>query len=334
MTIRKSAATHVDALAADLTSDSAVTRETAIARLTVIGPRAVDGLLAFLERPGTGATARVGALRALEALGDARALDAALRATSDDDAAVATAAVTVARLFLRGRRGATVLDRLTALVLDRTRPEAVRLETVAALADLNPSTLKPLWKALRDDPSPAIRVRVSGGQPPSEPAPSSVDGLTAAAEDGLPDDPEALRRMLGGGGTAAPLPVLHRLVERIRDREAAEPPARRGEWARARGMAHLALAKRSSRLGLYDLREALERAATGLPVEFLAALSIVGDASCLEAIASAQARATDGWWRDHLGDAFQAIVAREGLTRRHAVIRKIEKRWGRLPAQM
>jgi hypothetical protein len=65
-----------------------------------------------------------------------------------------------------------------------------------------------------------------------------------------------------------------------------------------------------------------------LPVEFLAALSMVGDASCLEAIAAAHARASDSWWRDHLADTFQAIVGRERLTRRHAVIKKIEKRWG------
>jgi HEAT repeat protein len=172
VTIRKSAATQVDALAADLTSDSAVTRETAIARLTVIGSRAVDGLIAFLDRPDTGATARIAALRALEAVGDARAVDIALRATADRDAGVATAAVALARLFLRDRRGAAVLDRLTALVLDRARPESVRLETVAALADLNPSTLKPLWKALADDPSPAIRERVGAGMPSrNRPAP-------------------------------------------------------------------------------------------------------------------------------------------------------------------
>ena len=331
VTIRKSSAANIEALAANLTSDSAVTREAAIARLTVIGPRAVESLLAFVNRPETGATARRAALRALEAVGDVRALDAALLATNDADAGVAAAAVAVARVFLRSRRGATVLDRLTALVLDRARPEAVRLEAVAALGDLNPSTLKPLWDALSDDPSPAIRARVSAGGGRLPVAVNTVDRLTAAAERGLPDDPEALRRMLGIGGTAVPLPALHRIVERIRDREASEPSARRGEWARARGTAHVALAKRSSRLGLYDLREALDGATAGLPVEFLAALSIVGDASCLEAIAAAHARASDSWWRDHLADTFQAIVARERLTRRHAVIKKIEKRWG-LPA--
>ena len=60
---------------------------------------------------------------------------------------------------------------------------------------------------------------------------------------------------------------------------------------------------------------------------------MVGDQSCLEAIAGAWARADapgrsrHDWWRRHLGDAFRAIVARERITRRHAVMKKIEKRW-------
>ena len=315
-----------------MASESAVTREAAIARLTLIGPRAVESLLIFVNRPDAGATARAAAFRALEALGDARALDAALLATMDADAGVAAAAIAVARVFLRGRRGAAVLDRLTALVLDRSRPEQVRLEAVGALADLKPSTLKPLWDALGEDPSPVIRAQVGGGQGGPQAPVSSVDRLIAAAEHGLPDDPETLRRLLSDSAKAAPLPALHRIVERIREREAAEPAAGRTEWTRARGAAHLALAKRSSRLGLYDLREALEGAEEGLPVEFLTALSIVGDASCLEAIAAAHTRAGDPWWHDHLADAFQAIVSREGLTKRHAVMRKIEKRWGLPPA--
>jgi hypothetical protein len=206
------------------------------------------------------------------------------------------------------------------------------LEAMAALADLKPSTLKPLWDALSKDPSAAIRAQVGAASGGAEASVSAVDRLIAASEHGLPDDPEMLRGMLGEGANAAPLPTLHRIVERIREREAAEPAARRGEWTRARGTAHLALARRSSRLGLYDLREALDGAAAGLPVEFLTALSIVGDASCLEAIAAAHARAGDAWWHDHLADTFRAIVARERLTRRHVVMKKIEKRWGALPA--
>jgi hypothetical protein len=79
-------------------------------------------------------------------------------------------------------------------------------------------------------------------------------------------------------------------------------------------------------------------------VEFLAALSTAGDASCLEAVAAAYARSTpppgpagrkspgdpgdnNAWWRDRLADAFQTIAKREHVTGRHAVMRKIQKRW-------
>jgi hypothetical protein len=91
----------------------------------------------------------------------------------------------------------------------------------------------------------------------------------------------------------------------------------------------MALAQRGSRLALYDLRESLETAKGPLPVEFLAALTLIGDATCLEAIAAAHARAKakDAWWREHLARAFRDIVGRERLTKRHAALRRIEKRW-------
>jgi hypothetical protein len=99
---------------------------------------------------------------------------------------------------------------------------------------------------------------------------------------------------------------------------------------------HVALADRNSRLALYDLRESFEAASTPLPVDFLAALSKVGDSSCLEALATAYARASPprpsgagksvDWWRQHVADVFRTIVTREGLTRRHAVLKKIEAR--------
>jgi len=91
--------------------------------------------------------------------------------------------------------------------------------------------------------------------------------------------------------------------------------------------AHLALAKRGSRIALYDLREWLETARQPLPVESLAALSLIGDASCLEPIAKAYARSRDEWWRQHLTDAFRTIIERERITKRKAVMKKIEKKW-------
>jgi hypothetical protein len=328
--IRKSSAASIDALTADLASASAVTREAAIARLTVIGARAVESLVSVVGRAENGPTARLAAIRALEALADERAIDTALGAALDEDPGVAAGAVALAGVFLTGRRDPAVLDRLTTIALDCTRPETVRLAAVAAVSDLNPATLRPLWAALATDPSAAIRERVGAGPVRSGPeavVPARAQ-LNDAAEAGLPEHAETLRRLLNAGGTTAPLPAIHRIIERLREREAAVPAPARAEWTRARGTAHIALAKRSSRIGLYDLREALEGASAPLPVEFLAALSIAGDASCLEAIAAAHGRATDTWWRQHLADTFQAIVAREGLTRRHAVMRKIEKRWG------
>jgi hypothetical protein len=40
-----------------------------------------------------------------------------------------------------------------------------------------------------------------------------------------------------------------------------------------------------------------------------------------------RARPDDRWWRDHLADAFDAIVKREGVTRRHVVMKRILERW-------
>jgi hypothetical protein len=35
----------------------------------------------------------------------------------------------------------------------------------------------------------------------------------------------------------------------------------------------------------------------------------------------------DRWWREHLAEAFRAIVAREALTRRHPALKLILERW-------
>jgi hypothetical protein len=98
-----------------------------------------------------------------------------------------------------------------------------------------------------------------------------------------------------------------------------------------RAATHLALAQRGSRLALYDLRETIESARQPVAVEFLAAVTAIGDASCLESLAATYARQAasgpDDWWRRHLADAFRTIVSREKITRRHAVVKKIEKRW-------
>jgi hypothetical protein len=70
-----------------------------------------------------------------------------------------------------------------------------------------------------------------------------------------------------------------------------------------------------------------------LPVEFLGAAAAIGDASCLESLAAAYSRATesgrrvDDWWRQRLTDVFRTIAAREQVTRRSSIGRRIGSRW-------
>ena len=330
MVIKTSSSKQIDALVSGLSAESVVTREAAVARLTVIGARAVERLVALVESDAA-PPARTAALRTLEAIADLRALDSALRALRDADEAVATAAIGVARTFLRGQRGAAALDRLAEVALDKTRDEQIRLAAIRAVADLPASTVKPLWQALRDDANAEIRAQVESRAPGGRSGGSGrphLTYLTAAAEVGLEDDPAALRQALVHGGGALALPLVHRIIERVREREALVPAGRRPEWLRARAAAHVVLANRGSRLALYDLCESLKASAAPLPVEFLTALSLVGNASCLEAIAAAHQRWDDEWWRQHLADSFHSIVERERITRRHAVMKRIQKRWG------
>ena len=335
MVIKASSGKRVEALVADLSATDVAKREAAVARLTVIGSRAVERLIGVVDS-GAGAAARTSALRALEAIADPRALGIAFRAIDDRDPVVAAAAAVTIRPFLLGPRGAAAVDRLTGVAVDVGRHVGVRAAAIQTLGTLDASTLEPLWKALRDDPEPQVRALVS--RPGSKKAPADpVAELTRAAESDFPDEPAALRIALAKAGDMVALPLLHRIVERVREREAAESSVpRRAEWTHARAAAHVALAGRGSRLAVYDLRESLEAVnawTTPLPVEFLAALSRVGDASCLEAIAAAYARSRKAdpqqgdWWRARLAGVFRAIVTRERLTRRHAVIKRMEKRW-------
>jgi HEAT repeat protein len=327
--IRASFGIQIDALIANLSADNAVTQETAVARLTLLGARAVERLIAAtgsLPPPA----ARAAAWRALEAIGDPRALEPALASlgSRDSEPEVVTAVVGVARAHLRGASGATVVDRLATVLFDRTRHETVRLAALRALRDLEPATTAPILATLADDPNDAIRLEAGlrGGSAPSS-AEDTVAVLKRGAEGGLPDDPAMLRHALALSGESLPSPALFELVKRIREREGSEPAKLKEQWRIARAAAHVALARRGSRLAVYDLRESLETAKGPLPVEFLEAIRLVGDPTCLEAIAGAYSKARDGWWRQHLAEAFNAITAREKLTRRHAVLKKIEKRW-------
>jgi hypothetical protein len=336
LAIKASSSTQIDALIADLGASRAVTRETATARLTLLGARAVERLIAATA---VGAPeARAAAWRTLEAIGDRRALDPALTALTALGAeadAVAAAAAGVARVHLRGPHGARAIDRLATVLLDRGRHETVRLAALRALRELPAATIAPILAALAGDPNAAIRTEAglsSGSAPRAAEDPAAEVARAAAGV--LPDDPAALRHALSLAGGSVPLASLQNVIDRVREREGAEPADARDQWRLARAAAHTALAHRNSRIALYDLRESIETAKGPLPVEFLAAVARLGDASCVEAIAAAHARARDAWSRDHLARAFREIVARARLTKRHAALRRVEKRWPGVLARM
>jgi HEAT repeat protein len=334
MAIKPSSQKQIDALVRDLGSERGVTRDAAIARLTVIGSRAISRLAALVSDKGP-AAGRAAALRALESIGDPHALDSAIPALADADASVAIAAVGVARGLFGSPRGVEAVDHLTSLALDIGRAADVRRAAARALADLPASTVAPVFKTLGADPDEQV-AKLSAtllDPPPGKPKKSAArDSFERWTEADALEDPDGLRRaLIADNGAGLPLTTLHRLVQRLREREDAEKPARRAGWTTARAAAHAALAARGSRVALYDLRETLESAGEPLPVEFLTALTGIGDASCLEPIAAAYARAIkrrgDDWWRRHLLAAFHEIVRREKVTPRSAAMKRVQKRW-------
>jgi hypothetical protein len=322
--IKASSSKEIDALIADLSSDSAVERDAAIARLTVIGQRAVDRLVGLAADSKSSSPSRIAAFRALESIAEPRALQPALAAFADSDASVVIAAVNTAKAFLRTPRGVAALDRVIEMALDRRRTVAMRVAAIQALRELPEATVKPVLAALRADPDPEIMNVLQPAR--QRAAVTTTQRLEAAAAGTLPDSAEVLKSAMARSSGAVPASVLHHIIERVRVHEGTK--AERGAaWIGIRAAAHLVLANRGSRLALYDLRETIESSRERIPVEFFAAVTAIGDASCLEPIATAYSRARDEWSRRHLADAFRAIVGREKITKRHAVAKKMEKRW-------
>jgi HEAT repeat protein len=327
--IRRSASSEIERLTGDLATTHDIARQAALARLIVIGSRAVGRLVEVAQ---TGAPqARIGALTALEAIGDPRAVPPALSALRSDDEEVTLAAMPVARRFLRGEHGAALLDALAAVVLDPGRLERVRLAALDTLRVLPAPTLAPLLARLRDDPLASLRQAAVGA--PRKAASEPAADLERAARGGLPAEPEEVTALLADADRI-PLSTLHRLVLAIREREARELTAgRRRRWLAARANVHRALARRKSRVALYDLRETLEQADTGLPDEFVEAVAAIGDASCLEPLVDACARirmaggSGSGALERAIGAAFRSIVGREHVSARHVAFVRLRSRW-------
>jgi hypothetical protein len=331
MPIRPSAGAEVRQLIEALGAADDVTRESAIARLAVIGPRALEHLLN--DFPTATARVRAGMLRVFEATDDARVLPLVRASLADASASVQSTAIGVLRALAGSQQphvARDALDALVAVALDSERSAAVRLTAIEALRD-QPDVWKSLEAKLAADADPAIS---SGAAAP--PAQSAV-GWADAVAGRLPARPAAVKQLLASSRAGARLTELQHLVDHIRAQEHREPDALvREEWRAVRGAVHQELAARSSRLALYDLRDSL-LGAERLPVAFLAALEEIGDATCLEPLAAAydaSSRSSDAWWREHVAVAFRAICHREGLTRRHAAVKRTMSRWPDAAAEL
>lgn len=326
MVIKASASAEIRQLVDALSGSDEVGREAAIARLAIIGSRAVDRLTAAYKATSARET-RLSILRALESIGDDRTV-ALARTALGQGGDLAVAATAVLRGLLHSPHQPTAAESLDALVtvaLDRTAAHRLRLAAFEALQEMPPDVREPVAAALRGDADPALKTAAI--EKPRDTA--AADAVWQdALEGGLPDRPGTLREALQARAATSPLTSLQKLIEAIHQHEGSLPDsAERAEWCAVRGTLHQALALRGSRLVVYDLRESLVEAREPLPVSFLAALHVIGDESCLEPLAASHARATDPRWKQQLQEGFRAIMRRERLTSRHASIKKILARW-------
>lgn len=304
-------------LVAELLGDDPVASEAAAARLAILGRPSIRAVLHALE-DATPVHA-VLLLGVLERIADPLALPAVAamldrRAPETDEAAVCALAALLQAP--RASVSAAALDHLTATALDVERDRTVRLAALQAISSIDLEAVALVRAQLLSDQDEDIR-RAAGHEDTS---------LGASLDGGLPEDPEVLRVALGRAEGVS-VSDLHRLVVALRDAErGAASPATSLGWLTCRAAVHQALASRDSRVAVYDLRDTLEARGPETPVGMLSALRDVGDAASLEVLVEAWAAHEDAWFRSQLASAFTAIVGREGLTRRHAVLRRAAQR--------
>jgi len=288
---------EVARLIADLRDGDAVSREAASARLRVIGARALTHLAA-LVRDTRNPAVRVAALATLEGIDHPHSADIALEALADSDVDVRTAAIPVLRAWMSREPGTRVLEALTGVALDRAQPTTVRLAALDALSDLPRDIVQPILERAPDAGPPVFK------------------------------DPQTAREWIAAHDDA-PLSLLHDIVVMARERERTDSAvARQRDWMAVRGSVHALLARRRSRVALYDLREAFDAARSPLPLDFLTAIAALGDGTCLEPLARAWAASpTETWWRERLTEAAADIARREHLGPRSAALQRIRSKW-------
>jgi hypothetical protein len=333
VTLPRRPAPSIAALVHDVVDGAPIAREAAVARLAIAGARAEGVVLQTLATADPRAQAAL--LGVIERWTTPRALAAAIACLPAADATVATAAVAAVRPHLLSEDpdlAAGALDALVTTSLDQNQAEAARLAAMDAVADAGGDAREALRARLRDDPNERIR-RAVAGEPGAPGVPGGAQQIEAVAAD-PGSDPLAVQRLIGDVGAQGSLAALHQLVLAIGHRErTATTDADRAGWTLALGAAHHALAARGSRLGRLDLRDALERTAPERLGELVDAAAAVGDAGCLAPLAAAWTAGEEST-RARVGAAFAAIVAREGLTRRHAVVKDALARWPHAAAEL
>lgn len=325
MVIKASASSEIRLLVEALSGADDVRRDAAAARLSVIGARAVEQLLAAYARAQS-PQVRATILLVLEPIGDPRSLEPARIALRKEDAEVAIAAAQVLRALLDAPEpgvASGALDALVTLALDSKAPLAVRRAAYDTLRDLPEDVRAGVAGVLGPDADWETTDAA-----PESPKQAVKSAWTAALDGRLPEQVAVLREAVQSRAATAPLTSLQKLVDTLRARERVDA-AQAGDWGALRGSVHHALALRGSRVALYDLKESLSEARTPLPVSFLSAVHTVGDSSCLEPLAQAYAHAAEPeeWWRQQLASAFRAVMAREKLTRRSAAVKRALARW-------
>jgi hypothetical protein len=290
---------EVDRLIANLDSPDPIRRDASVARLRVLGARALPRLARFIESSAA-SRARALAMSALEGLDDSHAPQIALTALSESDVDIVVMALGVLRSWVPKETGTRLLESITAIAVDRSRDARIRVAALDALSELPDHLVSP------------IREQA----PPPEAA-------------GPPhDNPVAAHEWIEAHGGKATLATLHDAIKAFRESESRADTSRgREEWLKARAAAHQMLAARGSRLALYDARETFSAAQSPLPAGFLEAIKHVGDASCLEPLARAWSAAREANWRAQLSEAARQIVARAKLGGRSTVVKGIRAHW-------
>lgn len=324
MALRPSRAPDISQLIDDLLTGDEVRRESAAARLTLIGTRAVDKLIVLAGDSTLSADVRGAALRTLGAIGDIRAVAPALSVLDNGPAPLALDAIELLGGVV-GRdepQATTAFERLAEIALAPRRDIDHRRAALAAL-DALPNQLSAPIHALLAGDAVWQHDRASHRQRGARPS------LAQMVDEAMPDEPELFAAAIRDEAGNARLATLRKAVDGIRAQE-----QRAGDvaeaWRQIRAQVHQVLAARGSRVALYDVRETFERAKDVLPVGFYGTAAAIGDASILESLAATwthAARSDDRQWRGHIADAFGAIVTREGLTRRHQTLKKILQRW-------